>query len=79
MYNLCYKQNEFYLQHNINFKFAQFSKFIFPRKEAELQMDGQFLVRQIYDDELTYNLISAAVNLLRKFSNFSFGWINLQP
>ncbi|KAJ8979491.1 hypothetical protein NQ317_000367 [Molorchus minor] len=27
-------------------------------------MDGQFLVRQIYDDELTYNLISAATEVL---------------
>jgi hypothetical protein len=29
-------------------------------------MEGQFLVRQIYDDELTYNLIGAAVELLSK-------------
>jgi len=29
-------------------------------------MEGQFLVRQIYDDELTYNLIQAAVGVLRK-------------
>ena len=41
-------------------------------------MDGQFLVRQIYDDELTYNLISAAVNLLRKFTIFPFTWTNFQ-
>lgn len=37
------------------------------RKNAELQMEGQFLVRQIYDDELTYNLISAAVEVLSEF------------
>lgn len=30
-------------------------------------MEGQFLVRQIYDDEITYNLISAAVNRLSKY------------
>uniref|UniRef100_A0AAR5P7X4 guanylate cyclase n=1 Tax=Dendroctonus ponderosae TaxID=77166 RepID=A0AAR5P7X4_DENPD len=37
----------------------------FPlRKNAEVQMEGQFLVRQIYDDELTYNLIYAAVEVL---------------
>lgn len=30
-------------------------------------MEGQFLVRQIYEDEITYNLIGAAVELLRKF------------
>lgn len=40
-------------------------------------MEGQFLVRQIYEDEITYNLIGAAVEILstylelplRKFSN----------
>jgi guanylate cyclase soluble subunit beta len=30
-------------------------------------MEGQFLVRQIYEDEITYNLIQAAVNVLSKF------------
>ncbi|VEN55961.1 unnamed protein product [Callosobruchus maculatus] len=34
------------------------------KKNAEVQMEGQFLVRQIYDDELTYNLIAAAVEVL---------------
>lgn len=34
------------------------------KKNADLQMEGQFLVRQIYEDELTYNLISAAVEVL---------------
>lgn len=29
-------------------------------------MEGQFLVRQIYDDEITYNLIGAAVEILSK-------------
>lgn len=31
-------------------------------------MEGQFLVRQIYDDEITYNLIGAAVEVLSKFA-----------
>jgi hypothetical protein len=31
-------------------------------------MEGQFLVRQIYEDEITYNLINAAVDVLRKLS-----------
>ncbi|XP_044734835.1 guanylate cyclase soluble subunit beta-1 [Chrysoperla carnea] len=35
------------------------------KKEADVNMEGQFLVRQIYDDEITYNLIAAAVNLLK--------------
>ncbi|XP_066257080.1 guanylate cyclase soluble subunit beta-1 isoform X2 [Euwallacea similis] len=34
------------------------------KKNAEVQMEGQFLVRQIYEDELTYNLIFAAVEIL---------------
>lgn len=29
-------------------------------------MEGQFLVRQIYDDEITYNIIGAAVEILSK-------------
>lgn len=29
-------------------------------------MEGQFLVRQIYDDEITYNLVGAAVEVLSK-------------
>lgn len=31
-------------------------------------MEGQFLVRQIYEDEITYNLISAAVNKLSTYA-----------
>lgn len=29
-------------------------------------MEGMFLVRQIYEDEITYNLISSAVDILSK-------------
>ncbi len=36
------------------------------RKNAEVNMEGQFLVRQIYDDEMTYNIVSAAVEVLGK-------------
>lgn len=36
------------------------------RKKADLSMEGQFLIRQIYDDEITYNLIGAAVEILSK-------------
>ncbi|CAH1174092.1 unnamed protein product [Phaedon cochleariae] len=35
------------------------------KKNAQVQMEGQFLVRQIYEDELTYNLIGAAVDILK--------------
>lgn len=34
-------------------------------------MDGQFLVRQIYDDEITYNLVSSAAQILGKYNYFS--------
>lgn len=37
------------------------------RKDAAVSMEGQFLVRQIYDDEITYNLISAAVHRLSTY------------
>lgn len=33
-------------------------------------MEGQFLVRQIYDDEITYNIIGAAVDILSKCEDF---------
>lgn len=36
------------------------------RHDADVAMEGQFLVRQIYDDEITYNLIGAAVQVLSK-------------
>lgn len=35
-------------------------------------MEGQFLIRQIYDDEITYNLIGAAVEILSKSCVFMF-------
>lgn len=35
------------------------------KKDAEVQMEGQFLVRQIYEDEITYNLIGAAAKKLQ--------------
>ncbi|RWS05575.1 guanylate cyclase soluble subunit beta-1-like protein, partial [Dinothrombium tinctorium] len=35
------------------------------KKEAEIEMEGSFLVRLIYDDEITYNLIEAAEKVLR--------------
>lgn len=37
------------------------------RQKAEVNMEGQFLVRQIYDDEVTYRMIGAAVEILSKF------------
>ena len=43
----------------------------FCRKKAELNMEGQFLIRQIYDDEITYNLIGAAVEILSKCERMS--------
>ncbi|EDS45084.1 guanylate cyclase soluble subunit beta-1 [Culex quinquefasciatus] len=35
-----------------------------PMKQAQVNMEGQFLVRQIYEDDITYNLIEAAVAIL---------------
>jgi len=43
------------------------------RKEAEVTMEGHFLVRQIYDDEVTYNIVGAAERVLSKsLKNFGF-------
>lgn len=38
--------------------------FVWIRKEAEVEMEGSFLVRLIYDDEITYNLVEAAERVL---------------
>ncbi|XP_014243473.1 guanylate cyclase soluble subunit beta-1 [Cimex lectularius] len=35
------------------------------KKRAEVVLEGQFLVRQIYDDELTYNIVGAAEEILK--------------
>ncbi|CAG9858572.1 unnamed protein product [Phyllotreta striolata] len=39
------------------------------KKKAEFQMEGHFLVRQIYEDEVTYNIIGAAVEILKLPAN----------
>lgn len=36
------------------------------RKEAQLDEEGQFLVRIIYDDSKTYDLVAAASKVLSK-------------
>lgn len=38
--------------------------FVWYRKEAEVNMEGHFLVRQIYDDDVTYNIVGAAERVL---------------
>ncbi|KAH9637519.1 hypothetical protein HF086_010930 [Spodoptera exigua] len=35
------------------------------KKKADVAMEGSFLVRQIYEDEITYHLITAAVEVLQ--------------
>ena len=34
------------------------------RKEAELEMEGHFLVRMVYEDSLSYDLVGAASKVL---------------
>ena len=36
------------------------------RKEAQLEMDGCFLIRLIYDDTISYDLVGAASKVLGK-------------
>lgn len=55
------------------------SNFIFFRKEADLELQGQFIQRVIYDDICTYNLVKAAASVLSK-SNSSmtiYGYIDI--
>lgn len=37
------------------------------RREADIEMDGSFLVRLVYDDDITYNIVEAAERVLSKF------------
>lgn len=50
--------------------FQHFSRllFLFSRKEAQLDEEGQFLVRIIYDDSKTYDLVAAASKVLSKLN-----------
>jgi hypothetical protein len=42
--------------------------FVICRREAEVMMDGHFLVRQIYEDEITYNIVGAAEKVLSELN-----------
>lgn len=52
----------------VNLIYGQFylrvSFFSFCRKEAGLEMEGHFLVRQLYEDVKTYDLVGAASKVL---------------
>lgn len=41
--------------------------FVFPfRREAGLEMEGRFLIRFVYDDAVSYDLVGAASKVLSK-------------
>ena len=43
-------------------------KFLFiQRKEAAVEMEGSFIVRLIYDDDISYALVGAASKVLSMF------------
>lgn len=44
----------------------------FYRKEAGLEMDGHFLVRQVYEDAKTYDLVGAASKVLSECKSAKF-------
>lgn len=44
--------------------------FFYHRKEAQIVMEGQFLVRIIYDDEITYQIVGAAQKCLGKYLHY---------
>ena len=50
--------------------------FLFSRKEAQLDEEGQFLVRIIYDDSKTYDLVAAASKVLSKLNVTFFLWLS---
>ena len=50
--------------------------FLFSRKEAQLDEEGQFLVRIIYDDSKTYDLVAAASKVLSKLNATFFLWLS---
>ena len=39
-----------------------------PREEAQLEMEGHFLVRLVYEDDISYDLVSAASKVLSELS-----------
>lgn len=41
---------------------------IITRREAEVHMDGSFLVRLTYEDEITYNIVAAAEKVLGEWA-----------
>lgn len=43
---------------NLVFFYAKF------RRAAKVEMDGHFLYSVVYKDEITFNLVDAAVNIL---------------
>lgn len=50
--------------------------FLFSRKEAQLDEEGQFLVRIIYDDSKTYDLVAAASKVLSKLNVSFLLWLS---
>lgn len=50
--------------------------FLFSRKEAQLDEEGQFLVRIIYDDSKTYDLVAAASKVLSKLNVTFLLWLS---
>ena len=53
---------------------AEMTTFFVPacrRKEADVTMEGHFLIRQIYDDEITYNIVGVAARILSQSKLFT--------
>ena len=57
-----------------------FTFYLYFRKEANLQLEGNFLIRNIYNDADTYNVVGAASKILSKFESVSVcTWQQLLP
>lgn len=61
--------NSFHFSRSCNNTKSEISDFYFPlcRKEAGLEMEGHFLVRQVYEDVETYDLVGAASKVLGRW------------
>jgi hypothetical protein len=49
--------------------FFIFSFFLLNRAEAEIDVDGRFLARVVYEDSVSYDLVGAASKVLGKTSS----------
>ena len=76
IYLFIYLFADTWVQNRVNL----FTFYLYFRKEANLQLEGNFLIRNIYNDADTYNVVGAASKILSKFESVSVcTWQQLLP